>query len=176
MRITVSGPPGSGTTSLSKHLSDKFSFKLISAGEVFRSLAAERGMNLIEFGNLCESDPSVDKLIDEKQKEIGEAEDNIIIEGRLAGHMISNADLRIWIAASPECRTRRIADREDVDFEASKRETIVREKSEAERYMKYYRIDINNLSVYDLVINSEKWGVEELASVVFTAIEKIKIN
>jgi cytidylate kinase len=72
MRVTVSGPPGSGTTSLSKKLSETFSFKFISAGEVFRSLAKERGMDLIEFGKLCESDPEVDRLIDERQKEIGE--------------------------------------------------------------------------------------------------------
>ena len=175
MRITVSGPPGSGTTSLSKHLSEKFSFRLISAGEVFRALAVERGMSLIEFGELCERDPSVDQLIDERQKETGEAGDNIIIEGRLAGHMIENADLRIWIAASAECRTQRIADRESVDFEASKAETIAREHSEAERYRKYYGIEINDLSIYVLVINSEKWGVEELAAVVATAIGKIKL-
>lgn len=174
MRITVSGPPGSGTTSLSKQLSEKLSFELISAGEVFRSLAAERGMSLIEFGDLCENNPSVDRLIDEKQKEVGEAGDDIIIEGRLAGHMIDNADLRIWIAASVECRTQRIAERENIDFEASKAETITRERSEAERYRKYYGIEINDLSIYDLVINSEKWGREELAFVVETAIEKIK--
>lgn len=175
MRITVSGPPGSGTTSLSKQISEKFSFDFISAGEVFRTLAAEKGMNLIEFGNLCESDPSVDRLIDERQKELGESKDDIIIEGRLAGHMIGNADFRIWVAASAECRAHRIAEREDVDVEASKAETIEREHSEAERYMKYYGIDINDLAIYDLVINSEKWGREELAAVVYTAIEKIKL-
>lgn len=173
MRITVSGPPGSGTTSLSKHLSEKFSFKLISAGEVFRSLAAERNMSLIEFGNLCENDPSVDRLIDERQKEAGEAGDDIIIEGRLAGHMIENADLRIWIAASAECRAQRIAERESVDFESARAETVLRERSESARYKKYYDIDIFDLSIYDLVINSEKWGKDELASVVDLALERI---
>ena len=173
MRITVSGPPGSGTTSLSKHLSSKYSFDLISAGEVFRSLAKEQGKNLIEFGKLCETDPAVDKLIDERQKEIGENKDNIIIEGRLAGHMIKNADLRIWIAASAECRAKRIADREDASFESARDETILREKSESERYNKYYNIDIFNLSIYDIVINSEKWGKEELAKVVDSALENI---
>lgn len=131
-------------------------------------------MDLIEFGKLCETDPSVDRLIDEKQKEIGESKDDIIIEGRLAGHMIETANLRIWIAASPECRAQRIAERENVGFEESKAETILREQSEAERYMKYYHIDIRGLAIYDLVINSEKWGREELASVVDTAIERLR--
>ena len=175
MRITVSGPPGSGTTSLAKFLSSNYSFPLISAGEVFRSLAKERGLDLIKFGELCEKDASVDKLIDERQKEIGRADDDIIIEGRLAGHMIDNADLRIWVLASAECRAGRIAEREEVSFQSARDETILREKSEAERYKKYYGIDIFDLSVYDFVISSEKWGKDELAEVVCTAVEKIRI-
>ena len=174
MRITVSGPPGSGTTSLSKHISSKNSFDLISAGEVFRSLAKDKGMNLIEFGKLCEKDPAVDKLIDEKQKDIGEKKDDIIIEGRLAGHMIKNADLRIWISASAECRAKRIAEREDESFESTRDETILRENSESARYKKYYNIDIFDLSIYDLVISSEKWGKEELAKVVDSALQNLQ--
>ena len=41
MRITVSGLPGSGTTSLSRYLSEHHGFTMISAGEVFRQLAKE---------------------------------------------------------------------------------------------------------------------------------------
>jgi cytidylate kinase len=174
MRVTVSGPPGSGTTSLSKKLSETFSFKFISAGEVFRSLAKERGMDLIEFGKLCESDPEVDRLIDERQKEIGEREDDIIIEGRLAGHMVDNADIKIWVAASPQCRARRISGREESDIESAKEETIQRELSEAARYKMYYDIDITDLSIYDLVINSEKWGVDELSGFVISAVNNLK--
>ena len=46
MRITVSGLPGSGTTSLARYLSEKHNFKLISAGEVFRQMAKEHNMDL----------------------------------------------------------------------------------------------------------------------------------
>ncbi len=173
MRITVSGPPGSGTTSLAKFISEKYSLQIISAGEVFRTLAAEKGMDLIDFGKLCEKDPHVDKQIDERQKEIGESESDIIIEGRLAGHMVKNADLKIWILASADCRAHRISDREDISYEKAKHDTDIREKSECDRYLKYYNIDINDLSVYDLVISSEKWGKEELASVVDFAIGRI---
>ena len=34
MRITVSGLPGSGTTSLSRYLAERHGFTMISAGEV----------------------------------------------------------------------------------------------------------------------------------------------
>jgi len=173
MRITVSGPPGSGTTSLAKAIAEKYGIRLVSAGDVFRQNAAERNMDLLSFSKLCESDPSVDKKIDADQKKIGEENSDIIIEGRLAGHMVSNADLRIWVLASADCRAHRISDREEISYEIARHDTDIREKSECDRYMKYYGIDIRDLSIYDLVISSEKWGKEELAQVVDFAIGRI---
>ena len=61
--------------------------EIISAGEVFRTLAKERGMTLAEFGELAEKDDSIDVQIDKRQQEIAATRDNIILEGRLAGHM-----------------------------------------------------------------------------------------
>jgi len=174
MRITVSGPPGSGTTSLAKYLVNKHHFSLISAGDIFRGLAADKNMDLAEFGRLAEDDESVDLMIDARQKEIGEARDNIIIEGRLAGHMIDNADIRIWVAASVECRSVRISDREEIDPQTAVELTIEREDCEAGRYHKYYNIDINDLTPYDLVINSEVWGVEDIGAIVDVAIAGLK--
>jgi cytidylate kinase len=171
MRITISGPPGSGTTSLAKYLEKQHGYALISAGEVFRSLAQEKRMDLAAFGKLAESDPSVDRMIDARQKEIGEATDDIVIEGRLAGWMVDNADLRIWVAASLDCRSGRIAEREGLEPGNAADLTAEREESEATRYFEYYAIDINDLSVYDLVLSSEKWGREELGRIVDTAIE-----
>lgn len=170
MRITISGPPGSGTTTLALFLVEKHAFDFISAGEVFRTLAAEHDMTLAEFGNLCENDPAFDRLIDERQKEMGEARDHIVIEGRLAGHMIENADLRIWVNASVECRAGRVSDREELSYEEAYIETAEREACEIGRYMKYYQIDITDLSLYDLVVSSEAFGKEELATIVDCAI------
>ena len=82
MRITVSGFPGSGTTSLSRYLSERHGFSMISAGEVFRELAKEHSMGLAEFGRLAQENPAFDKMIDARQKEIAEQQDNIIVEGR----------------------------------------------------------------------------------------------
>lgn len=174
MRITISGPPGSGTTSLAQYLSLKHNFELVSAGEVFRSLAQEKGMDLAAFGRLAETDPVVDRMIDDRQKEIGESRNNIIIEGRLAGWMVENADLKIWVKASAHCRAERIADREGLNHTDAIELTVEREACEAGRYLEYYQIDIHDLSPYDLIISSEKWGKEELGAIVDTAINLIK--
>lgn len=170
MRITISGPPGSGTTSLARYLAGKYGLDLISAGEVFRQLAREHGMDLAEFGRFAENDPSIDRMIDARQKEIGEGADNIIVEGRLSGRMIENADLRIWLSASLSCRAKRIAGRDGMDEEEARVYTENRQRSEATRYRNYYGIEIDDLSPYDIVLSSETFGVDALGAIVDIAI------
>ncbi|WP_054847402.1 cytidylate kinase family protein [Methanoculleus chikugoensis] len=171
MRITISGPPGSGTTSLARYLAGKHGLALISAGEVFRQLAKEHGMELAEFGKFAESDPSVDRMIDARQKEIGETSDDIIVEGRLSGRMVENADLRIWLSASISCRAKRIAGgRDGMDEEGARIYTENRQRSESTRYRNYYGIDIDDLSPYDIVLSSGTFGVDALGAIVDTVI------
>jgi CMP/dCMP kinase len=175
MRITVSGLPGSGTTSLSRYLAEKTGYSMISAGEVFRQLAQEHGMDLATFGRLAREDPAYDRMIDARQKKIAEERDNIIIEGRLSGWMVDGADLRIWLYAPIGCRIKRIAFRDQVpDEETAKTLTLEREQCEAGRYKAYYSIDIGDLSIYHLIINSEHWGVDGLGAIVDTALLQLK--
>jgi len=48
--ITISGPPGSGKSTLSKILSVKLGLELVSMGDIFRKCAEDRCMSLEEFG------------------------------------------------------------------------------------------------------------------------------
>ncbi len=174
MRITVSGLPGSGTTSLSRYLAQRHNFTMISAGEVFRECAQKHNMELAEFGRLAEQDPTFDKMIDIRQKEIAEEKDNIIVEGRLSGWMVEKADLKIWLFAPINCRIDRIVYRDQIsDDETAKKITLERERCEAGRYSAYYNIDINDLSIYHIILNSEHWGVEDLGTIVDTAIGQL---
>ncbi len=167
MRITVSGLPGSGTTSLSRYLAEHHRFEMISAGEVFRQLALEHNLELAEFGRLAEQNESFDKMIDARQKEIASKQDNIIVEGRLSGWMVDSADLKIWLFAPIGCRIKRIISRDHAPDEKTATEiTIERERCEAGRYRSYYNIDINDLSIYHMVLNSEHWGIAELGAIV----------
>ncbi len=170
MRITISGPPGSGTTTVAKLLAEKLGFKLISAGEIFRKLAAEKGMTLEEFSRYAESNPDIDFYIDKLQKEMAEKEDNVVVEGRLSGWMVKNA-FKVWIYASPEVRYRRIAQREGKDVARVKNETKRREELEKRRYKKFYSIDLDDVSIYHLAINSEHFKPEEIVEIILKALE-----
>jgi cytidylate kinase len=175
MRITVSGLPGSGTTSLARYLSERHKFGLVSAGEVFRQMAQEHGMDLAEFGRFAEKNQEIDRMIDARQKEIALARDDIIVEGRLSGWFVEQADLKIWLAAPLGCRVERILSRDTLEnLEKAKRLTEEREMSEALRYRMYYGIDIRDLSLYHIVLNTERWSVEELGALVDLAISFTK--
>ncbi len=170
MLLSISGLPGSGTTTVSKLLAKHYGVDLVNAGDVFRGLAKEHSMTLVEFGKLAESDASIDVKIDERQKEIANTRDDIILEGRLAGHMAENA-LKVWIKAPINVRVKRISGREDTFFDVMLDATIKREASEAVRYKEIYDIDIDDLSIYDLVIDSGKWDQFQIMKILIAAIE-----
>ncbi len=134
MQITVSGLPGSGTTTLSKLLAEYYELELVSSGEIFRKMARERGMSLSEFGALAERDAFIDLDIDKNQKAIIHSQDNIILESRLAGHMAEGRPnvLKVWIKAPMLTRVKRIQRREkSISFDEELKKTVEREKSEA---------------------------------------------
>jgi cytidylate kinase len=174
MKITVSGPPGSGTTTLARSIADKHQFELISAGVMFRDLAKERGLSVGEFGEVAEKDISIDALIDVRQKETAKVKDNIVVEGRLSGWMVEEADLRIWLNAPIACRAKRIAARDGMDEYTAREMTLQREESERTRYRNYYKIEIDDLTPYHLAMNSELWSGEALAAIVDLAMNYLK--
>ena len=165
MKITISGPPGSGKSTLSKILSVKLGLELVSMGDVFRKCAHDRCMSLDEFGQIAKCNEKIDREIDEMQKKIANEKDNILIEGRLSGFLV-DADIKIGLKAPLEVRAERIAKRENKSLPKAMEETSEREECERERYLKYYDLDIKDLSVYDIVIDSSKWSAQEINEIV----------
>ena len=78
---------------------------------------------------------------------------------------------KIYLGASPEVRMSRIGVREGQTLEEAKKETIERQASEAKRYMMYYNIDINDMSVYDLVVNTDELDPDGVIDTILKAIE-----
>lgn len=170
MKIAVGGLPGSGTTTLARFIERNLAYTHIYAGMIFRDLAKSRGMSLEEFGDLAEKDEEIDKMIDEKQKMLSEKYENCVVEGRMAAHFV-DADLNVWLTAPLDVRVRRVGGREKKDLKKSKEEIRRREKSEKKRYRKIYHVDMDDLSMYDLIINTEKWVPAGVYKIVEKAIE-----
>jgi len=173
MIIAISGLPGSGTSTVSGIISRRLGIDLVSAGDIFRRMAEENGMSLEEFGELATDDADIDQQIDRFQKEIAsnarDAKKGIIIESRLSAWM-TEPDLAVFITAPRDTRAARVAHREKVPVQDATRHIKEREACEAERYEKYYGIDVGDMRVYDLVINSGKWDQYGIAKIIQAAI------
>lgn len=163
-KITISGLPGSGTSTIANLLQKKLGFKHVNTGEIFRELAINHKMSLQEFEEYCESNPQIDRKIDKKQEEILR-KGNIILEGRLAGwiaHLKKIDAFKIWLDCEENERIKRIINREGGNFFEKKGEVKNRERSEKRRYLKFYGIDLDDKSIYDFVIDTTNLKPEEI--------------
>ncbi len=173
MRITISGPPGSGKTTACARLSKALGYRAEIFGRVFRDMAASKGISVSELGAMAEKDPSIDREIDSIILEVARENNDIILESRLSAYLTKMNGIdafRIYMHASPEVRVGRICVREDEEFDRACAQTIEREESEARRYMMYYGIDTTDLSVYDLIIDTDKISPDEVVDKILGAI------
>ncbi len=171
MLLTVSGPPGSGKSTTAELLAEAFDLDHVSGGDIFRELAEERGYTPLEFNKLAEENGQIDRDLDRRLREIAIEEDDLVLESRLAGWLAGDyADFRFWLDAPIEIRGERIADRENKTPERATEETRAREASEAQRYQEYYGIDIADLGIYDLSVNTARWTPEAVLDMLVTAV------
>ncbi|MCO8243347.1 (d)CMP kinase [Haladaptatus sp. AB643] len=177
MLLTVSGPPGSGKSTTAEGLANAFDLDHVSGGDIFRELAAERDLTPLEFNKLAEEDEEIDRDLDRRLREIATQEDDLVLESRLAGWLAGDyADFRIWLNAPLDVRAARISDREDKSVKQAATETRARAGSEAQRYEEYYGIDINDLTIYDLSINTARWNPDDVLAMLTTAIENYEVE
>lgn len=172
MIITLGGLAGTGTTTTAELLSEKLDISYISAGYVFRQMASERGMSVLEFSEFAEGNDDIDKEIDKRQAELAKSADNLIVEGRLSAYFVE-ADLKLWLVTPFDVRSQRIAERESKSVDVASEEIIVREESEALRYMDIHNIDIKNMDIYDLIINTGTFNPEEVSEIILTTLKVI---
>jgi predicted cytidylate kinase len=154
--ITLSGLPGSGTSTVAKAVAARLGLAHLDGGTVFRTLASEHGLSLAAFAQLAEQDESIDRSLDDRLLERAR-EGEVLLESRLAGWLATRGGvdaLRVWISCDDLERARRVGGRDGHELELALAANADREASERTRYLGYYGIDLTDLSVYDLVIDS----------------------
>ena len=173
MRITISGPPGSGKTTACRNLAERLGMKAVVFGQFFREFAADRGMTLAEFGALAEKDPSIDHSIDSMILSTALANEDIILESRLSAYMLHKNNVpafKVYLCAGTRVRMERVGIREGESMVEACKRTEERQLSEAKRYKMYYDIDIEDKSVYDLVLNTDNLSPDEVVETILEAI------
>ena len=167
--VTVSGLPGSGTTTACGLLKRELGWEHVNAGAVFRELAAEAGVGLVQFGLQAEHDASVDRALDARMVTTARELGQVILEGRLSGWMAFRHQLpalRCWLAAPVAVRAARVSQRDRSDLALATAEMRQREASEAHRYKAFHGIDYTDLSIYALTLSTEALSPEQIEAAI----------
>ena len=164
MLLTLSGLPGSGTSTVARAVSAALDLPHLDGGTVFRTVAAEQGVSLAAYAAMAEHDENIDRALDDRLTERAR-EGDVVLESRLAGWLATRAELdavRVWIRCDEVERARRVGGRDGHDEVAALQHNQEREASERARYLGYYDIDLTDLSIYDLVLDSTQRSAEDL--------------
>jgi len=161
IKIAVSGKSGCGNTTVCKLLAGTLDLPIINF--TFRSLAEERGLEFEKVLELAATDDSWDREVDTRQVKLARESEGCVIGSRLAVWMLEDADLKIYLTATPEVRAQRIAKREGGSIEDIARFTAERDRQDHARYLRIYNIDTNKYDFVDMVIDTNNTPPQEIA-------------
>lgn len=167
MLITIGSLPGGGSSSIAKMLAEKIGYEHKDAGEIWDGMVQKRNTSVLELNLAAEKDPQIDAELDQKMLALARKGGNIILESRLVGYFCAQERIKafkIWLEAPHEIREIRLA-------KARRQHEKVKEREESEkkRYSKLYHIDIDDLKVYDLVVNTAMKSPPEILEIVLKA-------
>ncbi|MBI5072752.1 cytidylate kinase family protein [Candidatus Woesearchaeota archaeon] len=177
MRITISGEAGSGKSTVADIIANKLKIKRHSTGDYMRTMAAARGVTIIELNKIGETDPTIDKELDDWQKKLEKKKDeSFVLDSRLGYHFIPSS-IKIFLEADIQVRAERIYnDQRLVEENTTLKKTIdnikKRQQLERERYKEKYGIDYLDFTKYDLVLNTTKMSPEDVAERIIRFVDK----
>ena len=178
VKITISGHPGSGTSTLVKGICDSKGWTSLNGGDIFRSEAKNRGLSLSEFGDLCANDFSVDKSLDEILKSnMTDMNGPDVMESRLSGwwaHLLELDCVRIWIDVNETVRANRVVDREAISFESALLENSKRTAKDLARYEEMYGLNPEDSTPYTHVIDASGLTKEEVIAATLKILEDVQ--
>src|SRR2546428_5388341 len=169
MILVIGGRPGSGKTTVAERWAAAGGSVLVSAGTRFRAMAKERGLSLEAFGRAAEHDPSIDRALDaavqsEIRTHVAEGRD-VVVDGRIQAYLLEKEKipcLKVLIDAPLAVRAKRIAGRQGTTVEEAEREICARVTSERNRYKSIYGIDVGDMGIFDLVVDSRDRTPDEI--------------
>jgi cytidylate kinase len=170
--ITVSGPHGTGKSTYARALAEALRLRYVSVGELFRDIAKREKLSLEALSSRAAEDPDIDRMLDERTK--AEAKKGgVVIDAQLGAWMAKNlVDVKVLLTAPDDVRFRRIGERDRLPVEDARKKTEYRESIQERRYKKYYGINIADVSIYDLKIDTSLHSIEETKTIVIESVRE----
>lgn len=167
--IVLNGDLGSGKSTVSRLLSENLGIRRVSVGDLYRELARQRGVEVLQLNLHAELDDKIDFYVDQLQRDIAASGEQLIVDSRLAWFFFRDA-LKVHIVADPEVAASRVLGRpgDAVESYATVAEAMTRiaERSESERarFLSRYGADKTRWSNYDMVVDATSASPPEVAA------------
>ncbi|MBN2153054.1 MAG: AAA family ATPase [Candidatus Lokiarchaeota archaeon] len=180
MLITLSGLHGTGKTTVAKLLAERYGLPHLSTGIVFREMAAEKRMGLVEFSDYAAKHHEIDRQLDNKMRERG-LKGNVVLDGQLCWFFLrGEADWKVLLLCDDAARIQRIYERDrtvggpNITLESARKETLERERIEQERYKEIYGIDLSDSEFvkksHNIVVDTTHLTIKEVVQTVVSRI------
>lgn len=140
----------------------------------------ERGMDILQANFANAETGEIDKIVDDKMREINASGDRVVIDSRTAWHFIPNSfkvflDLDLLTAAERILSNMDEARREREHIPADPHEYAeqlrLRQEAEIRRYIKLYNIEPFNLENYNIVIDTKNTDPQRIANEIIKQFE-----
>ncbi|MBR6438647.1 MAG: cytidylate kinase family protein [Bacteroidales bacterium] len=172
--ITLSGELGSGKSTVANYLISKMPFRIVSAGLLFRQLAAKHGMSAKEFNQFIENDPKYDHYVDDTMAELGRTDEKIIFDSRMAWHFVPSS-FKIYLYVDVDTATERIfndtgrVSESYTDKTTARKEIMERRQSELLRYQNFYHCNLDDYNNYDLIVDTSHASRDEVNELIYNS-------
>src|SRR5215475_3076578 len=108
--VVVNGDLGSGKSTVSTLLAQQLGIRRISVGDLYRELAAQRGVTALELNLHAELDDKIDHYVDQLQRDIAASGEQLVVDSRLAWYLFEDA-LKVHLITEPSVAAKRVLGR-----------------------------------------------------------------
>lgn len=175
--ITIAGDHASGQGTLSNNLQTKLGYEIYRNGQYVRKLASEKGMSIVDFQIYLNEHPDLDRTIEKSAADYASTRNNLIIDAKLGWYAIPDS-FKIYLKVDLEVSAKRAfkdASRKNTEpfasLEEAKDKIMYRHNEETNRWQEEYGVNRDDMSNYDLVIDTTNLTPEEVCNMVLNAYE-----
>lgn len=176
--IALSGDLASGKGTVSKILMQELDYDIYRNGEYARKLAKDMGLSITSFNTYLTNHPEIDEQIEKSAAEYAKNHDNFIIDARLGWYAVPES-FKVYLTVDIDVAAQRAfldPNRKETEkfntIEEQKQDIIKRFNLENERYWNLYKVRKEDMSNYDLVIDTTKLKPEEVVDNIKKEYEK----
>lgn len=176
--ITIAGDLASGKSRITDLLQKNLQYGIYRNGEYVRRLAKEKGLDVTSFNEYLKDHPEIDQEIERSAAAYAEEHDNLIVDARLGWYAIPDS-FKVYLRVDIDVAAKRAfydENRKETEkfatIEEQKQDMVKRFSLENERFFKLYGIHKEDMSNYDLVVDTTNNTIEENANMIEEAYKK----